>query len=289
MSGVCFDWQNKGFCSRANCRFRHLGPGGQGRGRGGQPGRYGGRPRRWMSSSSQGGSVPPRMVGQNIRHDTTMKNFIRALSVYKAQKLGEELTKNKDLWRRCWQNQDILDDVSRKSMMEILAKTPGSSSTSVSPPPIQPLEIVSIKFLDQEAKSSASADQVLTTVKTIKNVLETVLQFEWGCTREQVVQVLSRIVLLAESKLRKQNKDHRETASELMMVLEDMEKPWRIQIKQDQNETAASGWLAIGEPVKYDDWKNPTIEWLCTPTFFAPSCCPKMKVGQVGFYESAED
>ena len=216
-----------------------------------------------------------------------MKNFIHALSVYQTKKLGEELTKNKDLWRRCWQNQDDLDDASRRSMMEILAKTPGSSS--VGPPPIQSLEMVSTKFLENEAQSSLTADKVLTSVKTVKNVLETVLHFEWDVTRDEVVEVLGKIVLFAESKLRKQIKDHRETASELMMLLEDMEKPWRIQIKEDPAETLVSDRLDLDEPIKYDDWKTPTVEWLCTPTFFAPASCPKMKVGQSGVYESAED
>ena len=101
-----------------------------------------------------------------------MKKFINHLSVSKRERLGEELRKNADLWRRCWKNQDLLDDPSCKMMLEILAKTPGSSS--VGPPPVQSLETVSIKFLDKQTKPSMSADQVLTSVKTIKDVLATV-------------------------------------------------------------------------------------------------------------------
>ena len=181
----------------------------------------------------------------------------------------------------------MLDDDARKSMMEILAKTPGSCS--VGPPPIQSLETVSTKFLDKEAKSSVDADKVLTAVKTVKDVLETVLQFEWDVKRDEVVEVLGKIVISAEAKLRKQNKDHRETAKEIMMVLEDMDRPWRIRIKEDSFDTTGSGAVGTDEPVKYDDWKNPTVEWLCTPTFFAPASCPKMKVGKAGVYESAEE
>ena len=312
-SGICFEWRDRGVCSRgANCQFTHVGAGGTGsggpgRGRagicyqfqnsgtcrfgsncrfrhvggGGGPASRSGRGAHSLSRSArlgQHGSAP----------GNAMMKFIKHVSVVKREKLGEELARNADLWRRCWQNQDMLDDNSRRSMLEVLAKTPGSSM--VGPPPIHSLQQVANKFLAKEAQSGVTSDDhVLTAVKTVKDVLSRLLQFEWDCPREQVVDVLGRIVLEAESKLRKQKKDHRDVGLELMGVLEDMEIPWRIQTKDDGSSGIVANEQEVVLSVDYNDWKTPTVGWLCTPGFFAPGSCPKMKTGQAGVYDSAED
>ena len=106
-----------------------------------------------------------------------MSKFIRSLSAARQEKLGQELLKSHDLWRRCWQNHDLLDDASRRMMLEVMAKVPGSCS--LEPPQVQALETVAIQFIQKEASASATQDQILTSVKTIRDVLETVLQMEW--------------------------------------------------------------------------------------------------------------
>jgi len=106
-----------------------------------------------------------------------MAKFIKHLAVARKDKLGLELFNSRDLWRRCWQNEDLLDDASRRFMLDVLARIPGSSS--VEPPPIGFLEKVATKFFTKEASAKAGPDQVLTNVKTIRDVLTTVLQMEW--------------------------------------------------------------------------------------------------------------
>lgn len=74
-----------------------------------------------------------------------------------------------------------------------------------------------------------------------------------------------------------------------MSIIDDMARPWRIQIKESAIDLEDTTARDAQESIKYDDWKAPTVEWLCTPEFFAPSSCPKMQVGRAGVYDSAED
>jgi hypothetical protein len=171
-------------------------------------------------------------------------------------------------------------------MVEVLTKIPPSSS--VDPPPVDLCEDVIGLFLRNEANDSASDDIALTAVKTIADALTRLLQFEWDMPREEVQRGLSSIILLAEGKLRKARKDHREVASRLMDTMEDMEKPWRIRLKAVMQiaETQLEEFL---EPASYKDWQSANIGWLRNPKFFSPACCPVMKVGAAGVYESADE
>jgi hypothetical protein len=74
----------------------------------------------------------------------------------------------------------------------------------------------------------------------------------------------------------------------LMDMLEDLDKPWRIRIKQATIDTSSSV-DAQDAAITYDDWQSPTIRWLSDPQIFSPSSCPKMKVGKAGVYDSAEE
>jgi hypothetical protein len=130
-------------------------------------------------------------------------------------------------------------------MIEILTKIPGSSS--VDPPPIDPCKEVVGLFLDDQIRGDTSDDLVLTAVKTVSNALDRLLLFEWDVSREVVKNALSGIILLAEGKLRKAKKDHREVATSLMFALEEMEKPWRITLK-DVSPVSEAGDKSETEP-----------------------------------------
>jgi len=138
-------------------------------------------------------------------------------------------------------------------------------------------------------KGNLSDDAILTDVKTVLDCSSRLLQFEWDASRDEVKEGLSNIVILAESKLKKKHEEHREVASRLMEVLGDLEKSWRIKLKELSNVETLGEEDGLVSATSYTDWKGATVKWLCTPTFFAPTCCPVMKVGQAGVYESADD
>jgi hypothetical protein len=168
-------------------------------------------------------------------------------------------------------------------MIEILAKTPGSSS--IEPPPINLCEEVLKAFLKD--CGNLGEDKILTLVKKVLDAVKRLLQFEWDPPREQVQEGLCNIALSAEAKLKKQIKEHRDVSTELMHVVIDLEKPWRINIRQLAE--IADEEMKTEEPTCYVDWKFANVKWLCNPRFFAPSGCPKMKVGPHGVYDSKED
>jgi len=128
---------------------------------------------------------------------------------------------------------------------------------------------------------------VLSASKTVLDAVTRLLQFEWDCTRNEVVEGLEQIILEAESKLDKRNKEHRNVSSRLMEVLEDLEKPWRVKIRELPEVSGSSLTEEPPQAMTFSDWKSADIKWLCNPTFFAPSCCPKMQVGERGVYESS--
>jgi len=191
--GVCHQWQRTGNCRYGkHCKYKHVGTG------------------------SQSSPANSRTYTKAIQAD--LSRFIKHLSVLPPHKLGDELFKSSSLWRRCWLNHDALDGALIGNMMEILAKTPGSSS--VEPPDVEKLEDVTRKYLADRTKQGTADDAVLTSVKTVLDALSRSLQFEWTCSQDQVREALSNIIILAESKLRKQHKEHREVSSRLMEAIE---------------------------------------------------------------------
>ena len=61
--------------------------------------------------------------------------------------------------------------------------------------------------------------------KTVMEVVNRLLQFEWECDREAVKDGLSKMLLLADAKLDKSDKEHRNVSLRLMETLEDLERP----------------------------------------------------------------
>jgi len=109
-AGICHQWRDTGTCCfGSSCRFHHVGG-----------------PR---DAGGGGGAVRIR------RSNDDTSRFIQHLLVFPVQKLGSELVKSSSLWHRCWQDHKTLDDQTRRMMLEVLAKTPGSCS--IEPPPIQ--------------------------------------------------------------------------------------------------------------------------------------------------------
>lgn len=169
-------------------------------------------------------------------------------------------------------------------ILEILGKIPGSSSTD--PPPIEDYQAVASSFLREKRPND---DQQLTAVKTVRDGDSRLLQFEWDQPRDQVENALSSVLLEAIQHL-KTHQDHKLVRKDLLDLLQDLEKPWRIKEKRmpvvegdvSNNET---GMIATG----FSRWKTANVKWLCNSTFFSPSCCPSMKVGANGVYENPED
>lgn len=304
-NGVCFEWQRTGKCSRGNsCKFQHGTTGsGSGGGGGGASGGNGGKGIcyewqrtgncsrgnncRFQHVRSGGHGVISGSRREKIKSTSgDLSRFITHLSVLPRHKLGDELLRSASLWRRCWRSCDSLDHELFCNMMEVLAKIPGSSS--VDPPDIQEMQKVVKKFLENEANASIADDKVLTCVKTVKDAVTRALDFEWMCAQDSVRDGLSTIILLAEERLRKQQKEHRDVASSLMEILGDIEKPWRISVKDTAQPHDEDGDTQENRIISYNDWQAPKMDWICNPDFFSPSRCPKM-IGQNGLYESPED
>jgi len=302
--GVCFEWQRTGRCPNGNsCMFQHTGTGtiaGRGGGGGGGGGGKGichdwqrtgncakGNNCRFQHVGNDGLSTTSANHRAKIKSTSTdLSRFVVHLSLLPCQKLGDELSKSATLWRRCWRSHDSLDNKLHGKIVEILAKIPGSSS--VNPPDIQDLQVVVKKFLEKEANASTEADKVLTCVKTVRDAVSRALDFEWVCTQDSVRKGLSDVILLAEGRLRKQQKEHRDVASSLMDILGDIDKPWRILVNETNPSEDTDGDTQDNRIVTYSDWEAPKMEWICNPDFFSPSRCPKM-IGQNGLYESPED
>jgi len=85
-------------------------------------------------------------------------------------------------------------------LVELVAKIPGSSS--VEPPAIVECEEFHIRFLQAGVKS-AKANDILIVVKTVRDAVARLLQFEWVADREDMKRVLTTIVARAEGTLDK--------------------------------------------------------------------------------------
>jgi Zinc finger C-x8-C-x5-C-x3-H type (and similar) len=257
-TGICYDFQNTGTCRfGTRCKFVHNG-----------------------SGSSQPSATPTKKLK---RSNEDISHFIKHLSLLPRDKLGSELFSSISLWRRCWQEHSQLDVKSRGMLLEVLGKTPGSSS--VDPPPIELYEKVAFKFLHEPRRTD---DEHLTSVKTVCDSVSRLLQFEWDQPHDDVKDGLSNVIIAAEGMLKKQHKDHRLVASNLCTVLEDLDKPWRIKLRHTSNLQEGSSQQQAN-PVSFADWKTANVKWLCNSSYFAPSSCPQMKVGPMGVYDSPED
>jgi hypothetical protein len=204
------------------------------------------------------------------------------LSVLRVDKLGSELVGSASLWRQCWQEHQTFDSDTRRKMLEVLAKTPGSSS--IDPPPMDRIEEAVNLFLDE---SRSSDEAVLTAVKTIVDLVTRLLQFEWDASREVVKEGLSNVLEAADGRLRIKVKEHREVRNRLAEILEEeLEKPWRIKLRSSADMTMDT--FQSSNKLTFADWRSANVQWLCNSKFFAPSCCPSMLVGKQGVYESAD-
>ena len=263
--GICFDWKNTGTCRFGNnCKYRHQGRGNPAGGDGGS------------------NTIVPKIV----RSSDGTTSFIRHLHALPNSKIGTELASKASLWRSCWKESSTLDGRVTCMLVEVLTKMPGSSSAD--PPPIDTCEQVFSRYLSERVKDQTNDDSVLTAVKTVVNAIERLLCFEWRVQQSEVKEVLCNVILIAEGKLRKRQKEHVQVASFLLEILHDLDKPWRIKTKLPEPEED-SCLESKGSQSVYSDWKTASIKWLGEPTFFAPACCPKMKVGPNGVYESSDD
>ena len=270
--GICFEWRNKGTCKFGNnCKYRHGGQGnsGGGGGRGGGGG---------------GGNRAPQQISRPS--DGTV-SFIRHLHALPNSKIGTELASKGNLWRICWKESTSLDGHAVGLLIEVLTRIPGSSSAD--PPPIEMCEKSFQRYLSEKIKEQTNDDVVLTAVKTVFNAIQRLLEFEFRAEQSEVKDVLCNIILLAEGKLRKRQKDHLQVASHLLEILHDLDKPWRIKTKQPELDEGTELGEEESKQSIYSDWKAASIKWLGEPSFFAPACCPKMKVGPSGVYENSED
>ena len=101
-------------------------------------------------------------------------------------------------------------------------------------------------------------------------------------------EAISEILLDTEAYLKKRIKEHREASKRLMEKVEDLEKPWRVKVKEVIDTLGAETRI----PTTYRDWRSATVQWLSTPQYFTPSRLPVMKVSKTssaGIYDSAED
>lgn len=222
-----------------------------------------------------------------MRSNDGTVSFIRHLNALPNSKIGTELASKGSLWRTCWKESAALDGRALCILIEVLTKVPGSSSAD--PPPIEMCEESFQRYLSEKIKEQTSDDAVLTVVKTVFNAIQRLLDFEWRADQNEVKDVLCNIILLADGKLRKKQKDHRQVATDLLEILHDLDKPWRIKTKQPELDEDAESDEEESQQSIYSDWKTASIKWLGEPSFFAPACCPKMKVGTSGVYENAED
>ena len=254
--GICNQWRDTGSCRFGyNCKFAHVSAGQQSIG---------------------------LNVHRNNRTTNAAANFIKHLSALPSQKLDREIIASTTLWKRCWQDHELLNSSLRRKLLEILASTPGSSTND--PPPIDLCLHVVTSFLKE---NSLGDDVILVASKTVLAVVKRLLQFEWDCSRDKVIEGLGKMILEAESKLDKRNKEHRNVGLRCVAVLEDLEKPWCVQIREVHDSVS----LIASDSSQADtfaDWKQADIKWLSNPRFFAPSCCPKMQVGEMGVYDSSD-
>lgn len=261
--GICFDFKKTGTCRFGrNCKFKHVG----------------------QSNGPSGNQKPAQRV-QKPKDSSAY--FIRHLAALPNAKIGMELATRGGQWESCWKQHASLDGPSISLLIEVLARMPGSSSAD--PPPLSSCEHIFIRYLDGKAKATASDDAVLTAVKTVSDALTRLFCFEWTESQDAVKDVLRNVTIAAEDKLRKRREDHREVASSLLDIMRDLDKPWRIKVRSFDTTGETESDINEVQDMMYSGWKTATVKWLVEPSFFAPACCPIMKVGQRGCYDNPED
>lgn len=295
--GVCFEFERTGRCRNGSrCRFRHVRTGGRGTS-GGQSGichqfrdtgycRFGNSCKYLHVGSGRLGGSGSNPQGRRIQQaqGRATEKFIMHLSALSnnPKKLGPELLKSADLWKKCWQEHKSLNAQTKQKMIEVIAKIP--SSSSIEAPPIDQCE----SLFEALLKQKLTEDKMLDLVRAVLRAIERLLQAEWDPPKELVREGLCNIAVLADGQLVKQKKEHRTVSNGLMNIVDDLEKPWKIKIQKLAGMTN-NDEDTDEEPHSNDDWRNANVQWLCNPTFFAPSCCPKMKVGCHGLYDSEDE
>lgn len=217
----------------------------------------------------------PRSSGANL-HD-----FLRHLSMA-GDRLSTELETSQTQWYKCFQSHATLPKNARTLLLQVLAKTPGSCA--LDPPDLLCCERIVQEFLKENC--GTDDDLTLTAVKTVHDVVDRLLQFTWDTRRETIQETLSNIIAMGESKLNKRLSDHRDVGKRLMRLMEELERSWRIKVRFQDEELDET---VPNEDLKFADWKQADVQWLCNPNFFAPSRCPKMLVGDYGVYHSTEE
>lgn len=245
--------------------------------------------RNWGDRNSGGRNFTDTVVVGAVTTDETERH-IKHLGQVPPSNLGEQIHKSRELWMRCWRDHATLDPKWLRVMIEVLANIPGSAS--VGPPPISHCQDAMVLMTTRETSIRFShPDEIRKTAELIYNVVGRLLEFEWDCDADEVKKALSAILLSAEDNLNKTIRDHFDVSLQLMNKKAELEKSWRIKVKQ-RPDLADSADDATTEATTYQDWQRANIKWLANPTFFSPTCLPEFKVPSTkcnGVYNSSEE
>lgn len=272
---VCFEFSKSGRCKfGSKCKFEHR------KGNSSTQGTSGSKSKNNNNGSRVGSS---RQRQKHLLKDKDSERFVKYIATLKPTKLADELERSSSVWFKAWNLHETFDHQTLACLVESLARIPGSSS--IEAPPSNLCKKIIFEFLE---KSKQSDEKILKATETVSNCAVRLMQFEWEEPRESVRAALTDILLNAEGILKKQNKDHRLMSQSLLKHVEDLERPWRITVKETDIEVDEH---KEGEQT-YDLWRKGTIAWLSTAEFFAPSHLPVMKVpggSSNGVYGSKEE
>jgi replication-associated recombination protein RarA len=280
VKGVCYEWVNSGTCKKGRqCNFLHDIVGGGGNGGGNR-------------NAGRGGAAAAASAAIPANSTRTLERFISMMSAKgtTSSQVSKQIQNSPDLWRRVWDQFPSFGHTQLLEMVQAVAKIP--SSSSLSPPPIRSCEQL-FDLLLKKSKGKGNDLELLNTVEIGHNAVLRLLQFEWEDDKESVREaIVSIIVALGECLNRRKSKEHREVSKKLMDLEEEVfEKPWKIKKKElELTEEAVDD--VEGSSEKLHKWRDATVHWLSSPSFFEPCSLPSMKVPHGsgdGVYNSLQD
>ena len=262
---MCLEWANHARCKNGeNCRFRH----------GVQ-----------TANSGHAAAVTPSRESEDIRR------FAKQLVSVDAVKLKETIARSSHNWMRIWDASSSFEINLLKQLIETLAKIPFSAH--VPHPPLDGVCRGILKFVEM----SKPAEEAVKCAEIVLPVVSRLLKFEWTVAREDVRGALLNLLAVVNRSLDPQIKEHRTLTTRIFTQMEEMEKPWIIQIVENTllsqtPDAFADATETESQTPAYSNWRHATIGWLTNCAFFQPSALPVAKVPgskSGGLYESKDE
>lgn len=191
--------------------------------------------------------------------------------------LDGTLKRYEQQWGECWEKLHELSKDALGILLGCLARIP--FSCDIRPPQIEVCRNAVCLFLDKVRNASPTCNtdvERLEAVETVLHLIERLLQYEWNREKLDIQKALETILSDAETLLVSRNPDHRKAREKVILLFEELEKPWKIKTIE-LNQVCDLGTEASSKDMQLS-WRQPTVGWLSNIYDFQPCALPKMSV-----------